>query len=110
MHVALKCKNWLEQNPGIKFNKFTGPLKSIQAVKKVQSYAKRQRWRKLWNTDGSQEMAVMVGQLQKFNSGQCVATSTSLGIGTKLPWIVIIFFYGPTIPSIAWHSQPELFT
>ena len=37
-----------------------------QTVKKGAAPCKRPGWKKLWNTGGGQEMAVMVGQWQKF--------------------------------------------
>ena len=42
------------------------PLKNNQAVKQVQPYVKCLAGKKLWNTGGGQEMAVMVGQWKQF--------------------------------------------
>ena len=50
----------------------------ISTQKQVQPYAKWLVWKKLRSTGGSQEMAVMVGQWQKFNndySGEFCADS-----------------------------------
>ena len=46
--------------------------KNCQTLQKGTALCKLASMKKLWNTGGGQEMAVMVGQWQKFNNGNQV--------------------------------------
>ena len=76
-------------------------IKNSQAVKKrVQPYAKCLVWKKLWNTGGGQEMAVMVSRSVKKILITTIQVNFVLIPGMrqhKFTWIVVIkvFFHWP---------------
>ena len=69
-------------------------LKNSQALKKGAALYKMASMKKLWNTSGSQEIAVMVGLWQNINyndAGEFLQIPSEAGLRQhKFSWIVVI--------------------